>query len=131
MPPLSEAALAAIPETAWEDARLRTVPGFELLAFRYPVNAYLQTVRDDDHDHPKPRIRNSWVAVYRHDYSVFRLDLTRPEHDLLSDLSAGQPLGAAIAAALRRAGRRAPKEDDLFAWFRRWVSAGIFGKVDF
>jgi hypothetical protein len=130
MPPLSEAALAAIPEAAWEGARLRTVPGFELLSFRYPVNAYLQTVRDDDHDHPKPRVRSSWAAVYRHDYSVWRLDLTRPEHDLLRDLSSGQPLGAATATALKRGGRRAPKEDDLFAWFRRWASGGMFATVD-
>ena len=128
--PLSESALAAIPEDAWEGVRLSPVPGFELLGFRYPVNAYLQTVRDDNHDHPKPRIRNSWTAVYRHDYSVWRLDLTHPEHDLLRDVSSGEPLGAAVAAAMKRGPRRAPGEDELSAWFRRWVSGGMFATAD-
>jgi hypothetical protein len=128
--PLSDAALAAIPEDAWEGVRLRTVPGFELVAFRYPVNAYLQTVRDDNHDHPKPKLRSSWAAVYRRDYSVWRLDLTRPEHDLLKDVSSGEPLGKAIASAASRDGRRAPGEDQLFAWFRRWVSGGMFAAAD-
>ena len=128
--PLSPAALAAVPEEAWERARLRTVPGFELLAFRYPANAYLQTVRDENHDHPKARLQNSWVAVYRQDYSVWRLDLNRPAYDLLSDLGRGKPLGEAIGAALKAGGRRAPREDELFAWFRRWVSSGMFAAVD-
>ena len=128
--PLSESVLASVPEEAWERARLRTIPGFELLALRYPVNAYLQTVRDESHDHPKPRIKNSWVAVYRRDYSVWRLDLTRPAHDLLADLHGGKPLGEAIAAALAKGSRKTPTADELFSWFRQWVSGGMFAAVD-
>ena len=103
---------------------------FRLLAFRYPVNAYLQTVRDDNHDHPKARLQNTWVAVYRRDYAVWRLDLTRPAHDLLADLHAGKSLGEAIAAAVARGGRRAPRSDELFPWFRQWVSGGVFAEID-
>jgi hypothetical protein len=128
--PLSESALAGVPDEAWERARLRTIPGFRLLAFRYPVNAYLQTVRDGDHDHPKARAQNTWVAVYRRDYSVWRLDLTRPAHDLLADLHAGKSLGEAIAAAIAKGGRRAPRADELFSWFRQWVSGGVFAGID-
>jgi Putative DNA-binding domain len=130
VPPLSESVLGSIPEEAWERARLSAIPGFRLLAFRYPVNAYLQTVRDDDHDHPKARAKNTWVAVYRRDYSVWRLDLTRPAHDLLADLHAGTSLGPAIASAVGKGGPRAPHADELFKWFRQWVSGGMFGGVD-
>jgi hypothetical protein len=129
-PPLSESVLGSVPGDAWERARLRTIPGFRLLAFRYPVNAYLQTVRDANHDHPKARAKSTWVAVYRHDYSVWRLDLARPAHDLLADLHAGKPLGEAITAAMAKGGRRAPRSDDLFSWFRQWVSGGMFAAVD-
>jgi hypothetical protein len=115
---------------AWETARLRTVSAFELLAFRYPVNAYLQSVRDDEHDHPKPRREDTWVAVYRRDYRVWRLDLSRAAHALLADLSAGLPLGLAVNAALERGGRHAPKQEDLFRWFREWASGGVFGVVE-
>ncbi len=129
-PRLTEDRIADIPPEAWETARLRTITAFRLLSFRYPVNAYLQSVRDDNHDHPRPRLKNEWVAVFRRDYSVWRLDLSRPAHDLLAELAAGARLGDAIGHALKRGGRRAPSQADLFRWFREWVSGGVFQSVD-
>ena len=38
-------------------------------------------------------------SVYRRDYSVLRLELSRAEHDLLRTLIDGVPLGEALAAA--------------------------------
>lgn len=128
-PPLSEAAIAAVPQEAWERAVLTPVAAFRLLSFRYPVNAYLQTVKDDHHDHPKARLKDTWVAVYRRDYAGYRLELRRPAHDLLADLAGGRPLGEALARAARTGGRRAPSEHELFRWFREWVSGGVFGGV--
>jgi hypothetical protein len=55
--------------------------------------------------------------------------LSRPAHDLLGDLAAGQALGAAIAAAIARGGRRVPGQDELQRWFRNWVSEGLFRSV--
>lgn len=127
-PPLSEAEIAAVPAEAWEHARLEPVAALRLLAFRYPVNEYLTSVRDEDHDHPPARRKDSWAAIYRRDYAVWRLDLTRDAHDLLGDLVGGMRLGAAVAAALGR-GRRRVKEDDLFRWFRSWVAKGAFRAV--
>ena len=128
-PPLSEAAIAAVPPEAWERAVLTPVAAFRLLSFRYPVNAYLQTVKDDNHDHPKARLKDTWVAVYRRDYAGYRLELSRTAHDLLADLVAGRSLGEALARAARTGGRRAPSEHELFRWFREWVSGGVFGGV--
>lgn len=127
--PLSEAEIAAVPADSWERARLEPIEAFRLLAFRYPVNAYLQTVRDEDHDHPALKRKDTYVAVYRRDYSVWRNDLSQPAHDLLTDLVAGKPLGKAVAAALARGGRRAPTPDQLFRWFREWAVGGIFRSV--
>jgi putative DNA-binding protein len=129
-PRLTEAAIASVPPEAWEQAVLRPVAAFRLLSFRYPVNTYLQTVKDDDHDHPKARRKDEWVAVYRRDYGVYRLGLARAAHDLLADLVAGIPLGEAIAGALQAGGKRAPSETELFRWFREWVSGGIFSTVE-
>ncbi len=108
---------------------LAPVAAFRLLAFRYPVNAYLQTVKDDEHDHPKARLKDTWVAVYRRDYGVYRLELSRSAHDLLADLADGRPLGAALTRAVVVGGRRAPSEHELFRWFREWVSGGVFRSV--
>ena len=126
VPALQPEAVAAVPPETWETARLRTVDAFRLLAFRYPVNAYLQSVRDDNHDHPKPRLKHTWVAVYRRDYSVYRLELTLPAHDLLADLVSGTPLGEAVAKATRTRARRRPSAAELFRWFRDWVAGGMF-----
>jgi hypothetical protein len=129
-PRLGEAQIAAVSAEAWERARLLPVATFRLLGFRYPVNDYLQTVIDDDHDHPKARLKDQWIAVYRRDYVVYRLELSRPAHDLLADLAAGTPLGEAIGRALKRGSKRAPSEHELFRWFREWVSVGVFQAVD-
>lgn len=127
--PLTDAEVAAVPPEAWEKARLAPIEAFRLLSFRYPVNAYLQTVRDEDHDHPALKRKDTYIAIYRRDYSVWRHDLSQPAHDLLTDLVAGKPLGKAVAAALARGGRRAPTTDQLFRWFREWTAGGVFKSV--
>lgn len=127
---LDDAAIAAVASEAWVGARLRPVAAFQLLSFRYPVNAYLQSLRDANHDHPKPKLKPEWLALYRRDYAVYRLALRKQAHDLLGDLAAGLPLGQAIAAALARGGRKAPDEEQLFKWFRDWVAGGVFASVE-
>lgn len=127
--PLSESQIAAVPAEAWEGARLKTIEAFRLMTFRYPVNAYLQTLRDDNHDHPRPRQKSEWLAIYRKDYAVWRLSLSREAHDLLAELAMGVRLGEALEAALRR-GRRSLTADALSRWFRDWVSGGVFASIE-
>jgi hypothetical protein len=127
---LGEAEIAAVPPEAWERARLVPVSAFRLRSFRFPVNAYLESVKDEKHDHPALRRKDTWLAVWRRNDGMYRLELARPAHDLLADLVKGRPLGKAIAAALRRGGRHAPSEDDLFRWFRQWAAGGMFRAVE-
>jgi hypothetical protein len=127
-PSLTSEAIAAVAPGDWERARLATIDAFRLLAFRYNANDYLQSVRDDDHKHPRPKLKSSWLVVYRREYDVYRLELSRPAHDLLADLSAGTRLGDALAAAMKR-GRPAPGEEQLSRWFRQWMAAGLFRSV--
>jgi hypothetical protein len=128
-PPLSEADIAAVAPEAWERARLTPVAALRLLAFRYPVNAYFQSVRDESHDHPPLTRKDTYLAIYRRDYTIWRHDLSRPAHDLLADLVAGKPLGKAVASALARGGRYAPTADQLFRWFREWATGGVFTAI--
>jgi hypothetical protein len=126
--PLEADAVAAFGETI-ADAHLRPIEAFRLLELRYPVNAYLQSVRDDDHDHPGLAAERNWLAVFRRKYVIRRLPLTHPQHRLLEALAAGATLGDAVAVALRRS-RPRPAPEDFFAWFREWVGAGVFRALD-
>jgi hypothetical protein len=127
-PTLSATAIAAVPDAAWETARLRPIDAFRLLSFRYPVNGYRQAVREGS-PHPRPRRQDTWVAIYRRDYVVRCLDLTRPAHELLQALVAGKALGAAVMETARRF-RGRNLQDLLFRWFRDWISEGIFQSID-
>jgi hypothetical protein len=89
-PVLSAEELEAVPPDAWENARLEPIAPFRLLGFRYSVIPHLVAFHED-RPSPTPRRRAAWVALYRRDYSVLRLELSRAEHDLLKAQELGMP----------------------------------------
>ena len=128
-PRLTDEQVAAVAPEAWGRARLVPIAALRLLELRYPANAYLESVKDENHHHPRPVRKDGFVAVYRRNYAVYRTDLSKPAFALLRDLAAGKKLSLAIRAALRRGGRP-PGEDQLFRWFREWVAGGMFTSVE-
>ncbi len=124
--PAAEA--AALPQEAWETAVLRPIAAFRLGAYAYPVNAYLQSVKDDRHDHPDVGRKPTYVAVWRKRYEVWRLELTKPAHDFLAALAKGRPFGRAVAVAVR--GLQGNAGDQLFRWLRDWVAEGMFQGIE-
>jgi hypothetical protein len=126
-PVLKSKTIASVPPENWETARLKPIQAFRLLAFRYPVNAYLKSVRDHT-PHPSTRRQNNWVVIFRKNYTLRRLDLTRPAYELLGSLASGVPLGRAVSLAARH--RRSVGEVQLFSWFRSWVANGLFQAVE-
>jgi len=126
-PALDAERVAAMGE-AVADLRLRPIEAFRLLSFRYPVNVYLQSCRDDEHVHPRVVPKATWVAVFRRQYSIQRLDLTRAEHALLSALAGGETVGEAVMGTLRSSRQRL-SPDRFFRWFRQWVSIGLFRAI--
>ena len=127
-PPLSPARIAAVAEADWERACLSPITAHRLLALRYNANAYLQSVREGRPAAPRPRRKDSFVLVYRRNYLVYRLELTRPACELVTALFAGTPLGEAVART-RQHGSRPPSQNQLFRWFRDWVACGIFSAI--
>jgi hypothetical protein len=129
--PLAPDAVAAVPANAWGGARLVPVPSLLLLALRTRANAAVTSARQDL---PMPDLRAhaSWVVVYRRDYRVFRLDLTKPQFALLTALARGKTVRVALAAAVKAAGRRdaAKLPEQLFGWFRTWTEEGLFRKIE-
>ena len=126
-PVLGSDELEALPPETWEDARLRPIAAFRLLAFRHAVIPHLVAFHED-RPAPSPRRRASWVALYRRNYSILRLELSRAEHDLLRALINGAPLGEALATA---AGSKSPRQQaKIFRWFRTWISEGLFTAIE-
>jgi hypothetical protein len=119
--------LEAVPPETWEEARLRPIPAFRLLAFKHAVVPNLVAYHED-RPSPGPRRRASRLALYRRDYSVLRLELTRAEFDLLKAIVDGAPLGKALTAA---AASKSPRQQTkIFRWFRTWVSEGLFTAIE-
>jgi hypothetical protein len=119
--------LEAVPPEAWETARLRPIAALRLLSFKHAVVPNLIAFHGD-RPSPSPRRRASWVAIYRRDYSVLRLELSRAEYDLLRALVKGAPLGEALATA---AESKSPRQQaKVFRWFRTWISEGLFTAIE-
>lgn len=126
-PPWPAEEIARVPEKAWESAVLQPIEAFRLAQFAYPVNAYLQSVKDDDHAHPEASRAESFVAVYRKNYEVWRLDLSKPAYRFLSSLAKGRPFGRAVAEAARS--HQGDAGQQLFRWLHDWVAEGMFQAV--
>ncbi len=126
-PVLAPGDIETVPPTAWPTARLRPVAAFRLLSLLHPVGAHVEAARNGWAP-PQPRRRKTWIAVYRRDYSVLRVELTRPQYELLAALAAGTPIGEAVAAAAvgLPASRR---ESAVYRWFSSWVAAAMFSRV--
>lgn len=128
-PPLTPEAVRAVPQEAWETARLKQIEAFSLLEFDYPVSRYLGFV---DEENPAPRLarKKTWVVAYRRNYHVHRMDLTEPGFSLLSALASGETVGDAIVNVMTQKWRPAVKEKQLFEWFRDWMAEGLFQAVE-
>jgi len=124
--PLGEAEIAAVRAEEWERAVFETVPAFRMLKLRTNANDYAQSLKDEAHSHPRPRRRETALAVFRRDYAVYRLELKPAAYELLEALAGGARLGDAVALALRAG---AVREAQLFRWFREWISGGVFARV--
>lgn len=126
---LTQDTVKAVPQEAWETARLKPIEALRLLEFKYPVSQYLGWV---DGENLKPRLiaRKSWVVAYRHNYSVHRLDLSHPAYELLAALAGGNTVGEAIVTVMTRKWRPAVKQTNLFEWFRDWMAEGLFQAVE-
>ncbi len=124
-PPLTAEAVRAVPAEAWETARLKPIEALQLLEFDYPVSRYLGAV---DGENPFPRIarKRTWIAAYRRNYQVHRLDLTQPAYELLWALVSGMTMGEAIGRVVAHKSPVGARPKLLFEWFRDWMSEGLF-----
>lgn len=126
-PPLTAEAIAAVREDEWSGAVLEPIAALRALSFAYPVNAYLQTVKDDDHDHPPTGRKATRVVVWRKRFEVWRLDVAERPYALLRALLRGEPFGKAVARAAK--GLEGAGAEPIYRWLRDWVAEGMFARI--
>ncbi|HEY4014480.1 MAG TPA: DNA-binding domain-containing protein [Polyangiaceae bacterium] len=129
--PLTAEGLRDVPMEAWAGARLVANTASKLLAFDYPVNAYFQTVRTDG-DPSLPSPLPSATVVYRSGPSVWRMDLTVPMFEVLRSLFGRETLETALSRGHAALGDldETQAAQRVLAWFREWVSSGLFAGVE-
>jgi len=122
--------LLAVPMERWPELRLRTIPALELHRFDYPVNAWYRAWREE---RPReiPAERTTWLAVYRREFRVWRMDLTEEAHAMLSALQAGDSLGVAIERAATLPGADpSALAGSIQEWFQSWSGDGLFAAIE-
>jgi hypothetical protein len=130
VPLLDPKKLAAVPEDAWEAARLVPDPALRLLRVDYPViplRRRLLTSGEHEHDDaiPLPEASSSQWAVHRRERGIFHDALDLPAYSLLDRLVQGRPLGVACEEASQTLGL--PLEalgEKLEGWFAEWARLG-------
>ena len=128
-PTLKAEDFEAISKRHLEKTKLATIPSLRLVALQWNVDAYLDSVRDEKHDHPGPRKEPAFLLVFRRNYGIYRLKVPPGASALLEDVVAGRPLGDAVERALARRGRQRVAAGDFSRWFRQWTSEGLFSGV--
>ena len=128
--PLTSADIAKVPAAAWATARLVPSASLRLLALGTHANRVVTSVLQDRGVPADDAAGPTWVAVYRKEYRVWRLDLTAPMHAALSALVRGKPLAAAVAAAQRAFDGPPESLAGLVRnWFALWIDEGLFSGV--
>jgi hypothetical protein len=125
---LPEGALSAIPPSAWPTASFVSSHSVRVLELGYPVNAYFQAYNTDGQPSvPEP----AWsaTAVFRDGPTIWRMDLSRAMHVLITALFRGSSLGGALDALA--VGGWVTDEDapQVMRWFHDWVRYGFFERV--
>jgi len=100
-----------------------------LLAFTAPVNMYFKAVMEEQSPE-KPTPEASYVAIFRHEDIVWRLDLEAAEYALLALLAEGKAVGEALEELIVGQGiAEAELLGNLQTWFARWMRNGLLANT--
>lgn len=120
--PLTPEHLAGLTPELLMNSHLQPRAALELFAFNWVVNAYYRDVMEHKAT-PEPVHQPSHLAVFRHDDTVWRMDLVEEEYSLLQELFSGMTVGEALASL--EAESKTVRPEQLSLWFSRWMRNGL------
>ncbi len=126
-PKLEFEELAKLPIERWGAVVFRPAHALQLRSFQYPVNAAFQAFRDEL-DAPAVLPKPTYVAVYRKDFVVWRMNLTQMQHRILRLLVDGKDVSTALAK-LARSSEAESLASSVQSWFKDWIEEGFFQAI--
>ncbi|MGH9932049.1 MAG: HvfC/BufC family peptide modification chaperone [Pyrinomonadaceae bacterium] len=124
-PILDRDRLSKIPIESLLQTPLLPVVCFRLLAFHYPVSQYFDAARRKENPE-LPQPANSYLAMNRRNYVVQVHELTAPQHELLTALTTGSPLGQLPTGQVDQQDCVRTALD----WLGVWADKGFFSILD-
>ena len=121
------------------ESRLAPRQALQLFAFSHPVNGYYKAVMEeepllplgeggDEGPHPNPLPEgegNHFLAAFRHEDVVWRMEIEPQEYQLLSALCAGSTVGEALGALDESAAGH------IAEYFSRWMRNGLLARGEY
>jgi hypothetical protein len=130
-PVLDPAAIAAVPDDAWESARLELSPSLSLLRVSYPVVALRRRlVTPGEEAVAIPEREAACLTIHRRELATRVEPSSEAAFVLLEALRDGKALMAAIQAASERSGASLDAIGaELGGWFSAWARDGIVVRI--
>ncbi len=127
--PLRAEDIAALTPEALMGSRLFLRAGTKLMAFSFPIQDYEKAFKAEQNP-TAPDAAASYLALFRHEESIWRLALSAEEYKLLLALNRGETVGEALEnlmldADAESASLLLPK---LSEWFARWMRNGLLAQ---
>lgn len=123
--PLTPAHLEGMTPEALVEGVLHPRKALQLFAFETPVNEYFRMVKEEQSPEVPSR-EKSFVAVFRHEDVVWRMNLVENEFYLLQKLFVGMPIGEALGRLQAELDLpEAELASNLSDWFSRWMRNGL------
>lgn len=122
--PLTQRHLSQMTPAGLMEARLYPRQALQLFTFRHAVNRYYCAVMEEE-EPDGPEAAPSYLAVFRHEDTVWRMDLEEREYSLLTNLFNGMTVGEALG------GMETSAAEEVFAWFSRWIGNGLLAAHEY
>ena len=106
------------------ESQLYPRKALQLMKFSYPVNAYYCDVMEEKLP-KKSRRKASYLAIFRHEDVVWRMDLEKMEYYLLTELFSGKAVGNALNDLDESAAQK------LSEYFSRWMRNGLLAAHEY
>jgi len=130
-PRLDAHRLAAIPESAWDTARIVLNPALRLLELGYPVADLRRALRQGDSTVAFPAPAPQKLVIHRIDYDLFDKEVGDAPFALLEALGRGESLVEAAEHVLARMPELSAEiEENVGAWFASFAELGLVVDVE-